>query len=277
MSRSSSRCAVGSESVSSRASVSSTIFWPAAPVNISLLTASMTCCVRTPRTIASSADGTKLVAGTDYGTNYGDLPSIYISSDSGANWKLTSAPNQPWQTVASSTDGTKLAAGIYGGLIYLSKDSGESWTPANVPALRWCSIASSSDGSRLAAAAWEGMIYLSADGGRTWTTANAPSQQWQSIASSSDGIKLVAAIYNLSGGGVYSAIAPPALKIGFSGNQVVLSWPASADCFILQENGEFSGDNWSDVTGAESLVDGNKQVVLFATNGRRFYRLIQRQ
>jgi photosystem II stability/assembly factor-like uncharacterized protein len=62
--------------------------------------------------VASSADGTKLVAGVNGGQ-------IYLSNDSGITW----APRGsvlPWYAVASSADGTKLVAGAYGGQIYTS-------------------------------------------------------------------------------------------------------------------------------------------------------------
>ena len=55
--------------------------------------------------IASSADGTKLVACVVNGQ-------IYTSSDSGVTWNAR-ASNQGWYSVASSADGTKLAACDY--------------------------------------------------------------------------------------------------------------------------------------------------------------------
>jgi hypothetical protein len=61
--------------------------------------------------VASSSDGTKLVAGTSYAY-------IYTSVDSGATWTQRGA-SQGWTSVASSSDGTKLAA-VSGGYIYTS-------------------------------------------------------------------------------------------------------------------------------------------------------------
>jgi hypothetical protein len=217
----------------------------------------------------------KLVAGSDYGTNYGNLPAIYTSADSGATWHLTTAPNQPWQTIASSADGTRLAAGVYGGLIYLSADSGTSWTPAGVPSLRWGGIASSADGARLAAVAWEGSIYVSADSGQIWTKASAPTQQWQTVASSADGIKLAAGIYDLSSGGIYTAIASPVLTIRAAGSGAILSWVDSATGFTLQQNPDLSPSTWTDVTSG-TLANGTNQVAVPATAGRHFFRLIHR-
>lgn len=55
------------------------------------------------RSIASSADGTKLVA-ADYRT------AIYASTDSGVTWMTNNAPNEEWHSIASSADGSKLVA-----------------------------------------------------------------------------------------------------------------------------------------------------------------------
>jgi hypothetical protein len=90
--------------------------------------------------VASSADGTKLVA---VSTNLDPATlklvggNIYTSSDSGAIWTQTGT-TQHWNSVASSSDGTKLVAvsgdllfplKIVGGYIYTSSDSGATWTP----------------------------------------------------------------------------------------------------------------------------------------------------
>ena len=227
------------------------------------------------RSLTSSANGRILFAGSDYGTNYGNLPAIYKSADAGVSWQATTAPHQPWQTIAVSADGTKVAAGVYGGLIYFSSDSGASWSPASVPSMRWGSIASSADGVRLAAAAWEGAIYVSADSGRTWSQASAPDQQWQAVASSADGIKLAAGIYNMASGGIYTAIAPPTLSISVLGEKVVLTWPASATGFVIQEAVDLVQPNWVDVSSG-SLVNGANQVSVPKVAGGGFFRLVQR-
>ena len=86
--------------------------------------------------LACSADGRKLVAGTsnDY---------IYISTDGGVNWRVTRSPAANWTCVASSADGTRLVATTYGGGIYTwyptalsigfsAPDLTLSW-PTNVP------------------------------------------------------------------------------------------------------------------------------------------------
>ena len=95
--------------------------------------------------VASSADGTKLVAVVRNGQ-------VYTSADSGVTWtpRLTDA-NRDWMSVASSADGTKLVAVLDGGPIYASTNSGVTWT-ARESNRGWYSVASSVDGNRLVAA-----------------------------------------------------------------------------------------------------------------------------
>jgi hypothetical protein len=178
------------------------------------------------RGIASSADGAKLVAvsaGTlSNGVYKFFLEPIYTSTNFGANWTITSAPNEGWLAVASSADGTKLVAvagvnsaavgGTAGGPIYTSTNSGTSWTAANAPIARWFCVTSSADGSKLAAGAFGdqpgGGIYTSGDGGKNWTLTSAPSDEgWLAIASSADGTRLVAVSEGLDyiGGPIYTS------------------------------------------------------------------------
>jgi hypothetical protein len=60
--------------------------------------------------VASSADGTKLVVAARNGP-------IYLSTDSGATWSNSGAPTNEWTSVASSADGNTLVA--TGGQIYI--------------------------------------------------------------------------------------------------------------------------------------------------------------
>ena len=141
------------------------------------------------KSIASSADGTKLaaVASNDY---------IYTSTDSGANWtKQNNAGFKYWYSIASSADGTKLAAVVYGGYIYTSTNSGNTWTEHTGAGNKyWASIASSADGTKLATVdAFDGYIYTSTDSGSSWIEQTVPgTAYWWAIASSSDGTKLAA-------------------------------------------------------------------------------------
>ncbi len=157
--------------------------------------------------IASSADGSKLVAAVKGGP-------IYTSTNSGATWIATSAPNTNWSAVASSADGTKLIAAVAvfwgnqyesGGPIYVSADSGDAWKATDAPITNWSSVASSADGSKLVAVAGgtvayvssapSGPIYISSDSGATWTLTSVSAANCVSVASSADGSKLVAGAY----------------------------------------------------------------------------------
>jgi hypothetical protein len=147
--------------------------------------------------VASSADGTKLVA-----VVWGGL--IYTSTDRGASW-IARASSQYWSGVASSTDGTKLAAVVAGVFVftryvYTSQDSGVTWT-AHASDRSWTAVASSGDGSKLVATVGAGQIYTSADYGSSWT-ARESNRDWQAVASSADGSKLVAVVY---GGQIYTS------------------------------------------------------------------------
>ena len=142
--------------------------------------------------VASSADGTKLVAEADR---------IYTSTDSGVTW--TPRDSAVFSgAVASSADGTKLVATSGDGHFYTSTDSGATWTPRG--SNNCTSVASSADGAKLVAAARNGQIYTSTDLGVTWTPRES-NRNWNSVASSSDGTKLVASadqIYTSTDSGV---------------------------------------------------------------------------
>jgi hypothetical protein len=142
--------------------------------------------------VASSADGTKLVAVVNGGQ-------IYTSSDSGVTWTAnTNAPATSWTSVASSADGTRVVAGANGGQIYTSGDSGSHWSPATNLPTGLTSIASSADGTKLVAmggVASGTFEYTSTNSGTTWTARTGgqlPGSIWTSVASSADGTKLVA-------------------------------------------------------------------------------------
>ena len=151
--------------------------------------------------VASSADGSVLVAVANEANGASPAGSIIISSNSGATWAIaTGAPtNGFWETVACSADGSRmLAAGgggdTFRGPIYTSADMGVTWVSNNAPFIIWQSVASSADGTRLVAAAeFNQVIYTSTNSGAVWTHAtNAPKVSWFSVALSADGTKLAA-------------------------------------------------------------------------------------
>jgi photosystem II stability/assembly factor-like uncharacterized protein len=150
--------------------------------------------------VASSADGTKLVALEWAGK-------IYTSGDGGVSWTACTAKpacesNREWWAVASSADGSKLVAAVGGGQIYTSTDGGVSWTARDSNRIWASSIASSADGAKLVALEEGGKIYTSTDGGAVWEERE-ENRLWISVASSADGSKLVAAV---NGGQIYTSI-----------------------------------------------------------------------
>ena len=154
--------------------------------------------------VASSADGTKLVAGASWTDGDG---LIYTSPDGGASWSPTRAPSSQWKSVASSANGAKLVA-TDGYRIHLSTNSGATWTATSAPEQAWSGVATSADGTRLVAVAEyeasgaEGLIYTSSDSGATWTPTGAPAAHWRCVACSADGYRAVA-------GGIFSLVSLP--------------------------------------------------------------------
>jgi photosystem II stability/assembly factor-like uncharacterized protein len=163
--------------------------------------------------VASSADGSELVAAAT--TN-----GVYVSTNSGVIWTLTSAPtNLYWNSVSCSADGSLMAAVATNYPVCVSTDAGNTWSTNStfssnsgdiVLSLKslagvgigtstvsnWQAIACSADKTKLLAAVYGGSIYLSTDSGTTWTSSTAPNANWQAVASSADGSKLAAVINN---------------------------------------------------------------------------------
>jgi hypothetical protein len=201
--------------------------------------------------VASSADGTKLVA---VNLNYNDFA--------------------PWGALGS---------------IYISTNSGVTWTPTTAPANGWSSVTSSTDGTRLTAAGSPEGIYVSTDSGATWMQASAPGEVWSSVASSADGNKVVAVAnsdlnYDYYGGPIYTLQHPippptplPKLNISLSDGNFDISWLVPSTSFVLQQNSDLTTTNWVDVSSTPSLnyTNLNYQVTVSPTNGQGFYRLEQ--
>ena len=151
-----------------------------------------------PISLASSADGVNL-AGVVFGGN------IILSTNSGTTWQLVASSTRNWQCIASSADGTKLVAVVNGEFIYTSTNSCGTWWQRNsaIGAKTWFAAASSTDGTRMAAAIYGGNIYTSADSGVTWTKqAGSVSTNWTALASSQDGSRLAGTAF---GGKIYTS------------------------------------------------------------------------
>lgn len=158
------------------------------------------------RSIASSADGMKLIA-ANFFSGY-----TYTSDDRGASWTTrTATDRRNWVAVASSADGTKLFAAPNNHYIWGSTDGGATWTAPISSGWRvWTGLTSSADGTKLAATYnadpvydgegnlqgyTTGGIMTSSNGGSTWTArAVSGAPLFSGITSSSDGTKLAAVV-----------------------------------------------------------------------------------
>jgi hypothetical protein len=208
-----------------------------------------------------------LVAGEGYYT----AGRIYVSTNSGATWSPTFAPQANWNAVACSGDFTRLMAAA-NNMLMVSTNSGLTWTNANVPAGNYYSVASSTNGFVLAAAAFGGSIFVSADAGLTWTNGNAPSTVWTSVWASADGTRLGAVI---DGGTIYTSQLQLRLLLSavLSGGNLLISWPVSPIAFGLQSKPNITTPMWSDVTLATTTTNNQNQVLFPLTNSSAIFRL----
>lgn len=173
------------------------------------------------KTIAASADGSRLVAAVQNGP-------IYTSTDFGATWVVRSAPNpRNWSSVASSADGMKLVAVIDGSFIYTSTDAGTNWTPRS-SSRNYKGVASSLDGTRLFAVATQGG-FVSIDSGVNWSQVLTPAT-YSAAASSGNGSNLVALV---QGGQIGTSTNGGATWVGRESNRSWTSVASSVDGSIL--------------------------------------------
>lgn len=173
------------------------------------------------RSVASSADGAKLILGIT-----GGAAPVYTSTNGGITWISNNTFKTSWISVASSGDGSVLGAVSFSsGLLITSTNAGSTWTTASLPVVPWNAVACSVDGKTLAAAGNSGPIYISRDSGKTWEITTAPSQSWASIGISLDGERLVAAAF-LPAGNVYTSTNS---GVNWTSNNVpVANWVATA-------------------------------------------------
>ena len=82
-------------------------------------------------------------------------------------------------------------------------------------------------------------------------------------------------------GGFWAALAvvqtpgTPTLSIQATNQTLVLTWPAPATGYVLQENPSLTTTNWTTVSNAPAVVVGELRVTISSPIGNRFYRLIK--
>ena len=110
-----------------------------------------------------------LSASGQYQTFCGKNFGIYISSNYGQTWSISSAPVAQWMSVSLSTTGQYQIAAIYGGGIYSSSNYGQNWAITSAPSLNWSAITISNNKYITASVADIGNIYISSDFGINWS------------------------------------------------------------------------------------------------------------
>lgn len=233
--------------------------------------------VKAWQTVASSADGSKLVAA-------GPAGGIYTSPDYGVTWVSNSTPPPPqtWLSLVSSADGTKLAAIPFNITPLTSTNSGAHWVTNTPFPNDWHHLASSADGNTLFGAGSDGVITISTNGGGSWVkSSNAPTALWGCIACSADGTKVVAmippglasaAVYTSTNGGLNWATnnAPmlnrnwESVSSSADGNILAAAWGGSS--IFVSTN---AGGSWSSnavpgeaLSSIASSADGTKLVAV---------------
>jgi photosystem II stability/assembly factor-like uncharacterized protein len=144
--------------------------------------------LRNWRTVASSEDGSRWVAGTDAGT-------LFVSPDFGQVWNSKGPSARNWTGVAVSADGSNMVAVASNSQIYTSVDSGDNWfARANGGTRNWTCVAASSDGRYVYAGASGDRLYFSSSFGTNWVALPPSPAAWTSVACSTNGQRVIAAV-----------------------------------------------------------------------------------
>ena len=73
---------------------------------------------------------------------------------------------------------------------------------------------------------------------------------------------------------VANFIAQPSLATTITPGGIIVSWPAGASGWVLQESPDLSPRSWADSTRAINIVGNQKQVTVTGPTGNAFFRLI---
>ncbi|HYF36813.1 MAG TPA: sialidase family protein, partial [Prosthecobacter sp.] len=210
--------------------------------------------------VASSADGTRLIAGTYAGE-------VWISINSGATWTQSLSGLVHSMSVASSANGVKLAAAARDGAIWISHDSGATWA-AKSNSQRWTSIGSSADGTVLVAGDQDTGAWTSLDSGATWTQ-RTPTDKLAgySVAISSDGSKMSSTdgwnqVWVSNDSGMTWTQAPSEV----SGYSSVVTKNGSK--IVALAYGTMSTSTDSGLTWTTQSYSSNYRSIAFAANGK---------
>lgn len=187
--------------------------------------------------VASSADGSRLLAAVSPQGN------VYLSTNAGRIWAITSLPARNWSGVASSADGSKLTALANSGFPGMGIGTGGMFSSTNF--------------------------------GSTWVSNSIPSGPWTGTAMSADGNLLLATVGgSASLGGVYFSheMPTPTLNLSLS-SSALLSWIIPSLSFNLQQSSNLQ--SWIPTTNVPVLNVTNlqNQVALPTTIENRFFRL----
>lgn len=216
--------------------------------------------------IASSADGSRLIAGVEDGGS-GEEGPLYVSDDYGTTWEdisetVASEIQHDWVSVDMSNNGQVMVAASdyaysliadeeYGGRVMVSENGGDTWadvTPHDEGdgiINYWRHVVVSGDGGTLVALSDSDYehVYVSEDGGDNWTPRLVDEDwgmdEWFSLAISDDGTKIL-----------------------FGGE----SWESGNGEAYLSED---SGATWDNVTPPTGFWEDNIEVVMNAS-GTKF-------
>jgi photosystem II stability/assembly factor-like uncharacterized protein len=161
------------------------------------------------------------------------LNDLYISQNSGTNWKTVAAPGMVTRhgqafsgTMGISMDGNKMVVQdslVNSGLIY-SVDGGKTWSvtagkPVSNNDLTISNVALSDSGNILVCTVDNEGIYISNDLGKTWKQALPLNEGWYSLNMSGDGSLIAAGTF--MGSGLYiSTDSGLTWRLAFSGPQL---------------------------------------------------------